>query len=301
MSAAAAKNVEATTLRAGIVGAGVFGGYHAQKYDALGGVALTSIFDTDIGRAKALADRFGATFYTDYSLFLKSVDLVSITSPATTHFDMARAAISGGKHCLVEKPIALEATHATALIEQATQADVCLQVGHQERFVANAAKLFKDAENVDDVAWRRCGVGTGRCEDVSVVFDLMIHDLDLARQFDFGEPLSIHAAGDENEVSAVLNFVNGRRFEFFASRRASIQDRSMAVKCGDQSMRYDFAVKNRKIADPLMTSVESFVASVRNNEPTAISGEDGLRALEWACAIEEAWRASAAIMEEAVA
>ena len=162
MSAAAAKNVEATTLRAGIVGAGVFGGYHAQKYDALGGVALTSIFDTDIGRAKALADRFGVTFYTDYSLFLKSVDLVSITSPATTHFDMARAAISGGKHCLVEKPIALEATHATALIEQATQADVCLQVGHQERFVANAAKLFKDAENVDDVAWRRCGVGTGR-------------------------------------------------------------------------------------------------------------------------------------------
>lgn len=287
--------------RAGIAGAGVFGGYHAQKYAALENVVLTSVFDTDIRRAEALADRFQADFYTDYSSFLESIDLVSITTPATTHFTMAREALTKAKHCLVEKPITLRTDHAEALIRQAEASGVRLQVGHQERLVANAAGLFDDAANVTNVTWRRCGMGTGRCEDVSVVFDLMIHDLDLARQFGVGDPVSIHAVGDENDVSATLRFADGRRFDFVASRRSPVQDRSMVLNYGDKTRRYDFTVKNCAVPDPLMMSVARFVSAVETDVPVAISGRDGLDALSWACAIEEAWRANASQLQEAVA
>ena len=287
--------------RAGIVGAGVFGGYHAQKYAVLHNVVLTSVFDTDRRRAEALADRFQADVYTDYLSFLESVDLVSITTPATTHFTMAREALSKAKHCLVEKPIALRTDHAEALIRQADASGVRLQVGHQERLVANAAGLFDDTACVTNATWRRCGMGTGRCEDVSVVFDLMIHDLDLARQFGVGEPISIHASGDENDVSATLRFADGRRFEFVASRRSPVQDRSMVLDYGDKTKCYDFTMKNSAVPDPLMMSIQSFVSAIETGGPVAITGRDGLNALNWACAIEEAWRASESRLQEAVA
>jgi len=288
-------------IRAGIVGAGVFGGYHAQKYTALESATLTAVFDADINRAKMFAENHNINYYTDYREFLTHIDVVSITTPATTHFKLAHEALLRGRHCLVEKPVATCLDDAKALISQAKSSDLCLQVGHQERFVAAAAGLFDEPHQLEYGCWRRCGPASGRCEDVSVVFDLMIHDLDLARQFGVGEPVTIEASGDADEVHASLYFQEGRRFDFVASRRCEEQDRSLILDYGDHQRRYDFTVANSGISDPLLFGVAQFIEAVAGHQPVAISGYDGLRALEWARLIEDAWRHSASKKHEAVA
>ena len=84
-------------LRAGVVGAGVFGGYHARKYAELEGVTLTAIFDPDLSRAQALAAKYGAEPHEDLREFLGGIDIVTIATPAVSHYDLAREAIAAGK------------------------------------------------------------------------------------------------------------------------------------------------------------------------------------------------------------
>lgn len=290
-------------VRAGIAGAGVFGNFHAQKYADLEGASLTAIFDCDSDRAAVLARKFGVPAYDDFSKFLDAIDIVSIATPAQTHFSLAREALSAGKHCLVEKPIALDPADAEELNRLAQLRGCVLQVGHQERFVAEAEGLFDDADQIDRIIFNRCCPATGRGEDASVVFDLTIHDLDLARQFDFGEPVRVEARGDEHQVTASLWFAGGRRFDFVSSRRASEANRSMVIETKKGPLRYDFLSRKKegrfslvstnrkpsekKLTDPLGYGVRRFVDAVRNGTAAAITGDDGLRALEWAQQIED--------------
>ncbi len=295
-------------IRAGVAGAGVFGRLHARKYADLEGVRLSAVFDVDASRAEALADAHGAEAFTDYSDFLDAVDVVTIATPATTHFDLARRALAVARPCLVEKPLAVDPGDAEALVNIARSAGVPLQVGHQERFVAEAAGLFDGVAGLRRAAWRRRGPGSGRCEDVSVVFDLMIHDLDLARRLTVGEPIAVRAEGDAHAVAARLEFVGGVTLDFDASRRAEGVERTMALTCADGARVYDFAARRwiRRAgaaamaaqgaarggpstpADPLGLGVARFIAAARGLAPAAVPGEEAVGAVRWAAMIEDA-------------
>ena len=320
-------------LRAGVAGAGVFGGYHADKYALTqtsfdnaascnnetssenaslidGGAVklrLTSIYDVDLERAKALADKHHADAYDDYNLFLNSIDMLTIATPAPTHGALALEAIAAGKHCLIEKPIALNVDQARQIAALAQDKDVAVQIGHQERFVTAAQGLFGVKDQARSITFNRCGPASGRCEDVSAVFDLMIHDLDLARQFDFGTPETVDVSGDEHSLTARLSFDGGRNITLTASRRA--EQRARSIKIETQAGLVDFDFLSRTVAnetgsalvsdyceqdieavmaDPLGFGVARFVRAAAGLGPVGVSAHDGLCALEWACMIEQA-------------
>jgi len=303
----------AVPLRAGVVGAGVFGGYHAQKYASIPGVRLAAIADASAVAAKAAADRFGAKSVTSLSEFAANVDVATISTPASTHYAVARQLIDAGVHVLVEKPLALSLAEADDLIVRARTRGVTLQVGHQERFVLAATGLLGRDKTPRSITCRRAGPWTGRCTDVGVVIDLMIHDLDLVHQLADGPLLKATAEGrrmhgeDADEVSADLSFAHGTQACLYASRISDLRERTMRIVYEDGVVELDFirrtlvnttpmkltrpgegdAVQRAIGADPLGYAVAEFVRAVREGREPFVNGYGARKALASALQILE--------------
>jgi predicted dehydrogenase len=303
----------AKSLRAGVVGAGVFGGYHAQKYAAIGGVSLVAIADAARARAEETASRFGALSLTSLSQFAESVDIATIATPASTHYAIARKLIDAGVHVLVEKPLALSLPEADDLIARARARGVTLQVGHQERFVLAATGLLARAKGPRTIVCRRAGPWTGRCTDVGVVMDLMIHDLDLVHQLVEAPLLKAEAIGrrrhaeDADEVRAELFFAGGCQVRLFASRMSDARERTIFVEYDDGVVELDFirrtlrnttparltrpgegdAIQRAIASDPLGYAVAEFVRAVREGREPFVNGHGARRALASALRILE--------------
>lgn len=294
-------------LVAGVAGAGVFGGYHAQKYAAHYGVRLGAIYDVDPTAAAALAGRFGATPYDSYQRFLEAVDIVTIAAPASAHFELAAQALKLGKDVLLEKPVATRLEDADQLLQLARASGAVLQAGHQERFVADALGILRRSRRPRSVWCRRYNARSGRGEDVSVVLDLMIHDLDLLHELDLGALTSVSAVGDADAAEAELLFSTGATAIVSASRTAPRADRRMTLVYDDGMVELDFIDRragnttgealaaaldrpsdNPALVDPLGVSVEKFVAACVSRTPSPIPGEAGRDALAWALEIEHA-------------
>lgn len=300
-------------LRAGVAGAGVFGGYHANKYVEVDGAELTAIFDMEFERAEAGATDRGVTPYVDIDAFLDAVDIVTVATPASTHGDVAERALEAGKHVLVEKPISLTLPRADRLIRMATEKDLVLQVGHQERYVASAFGLL-DRPAPKSLRSRRLNKFSGRAMDVSVVFDLMVHDLDLLAQFTPMEGVAITSIdakkvhGDKTDYVAVeLAFPSGLTASLSASRieDAPCRDLLMTYAEGDVGLdflnrltrnttstplAYDFNAEEKPAAlvDPLRYGTQLFVNAVHGKTTPEVTGEDGRKALALALLIEQA-------------
>lgn len=299
-------------LRAGVAGAGVFGGYHANKYAETEGAELTAIYDHDVQRANDRAEKFGAKGFDDFGAFLEEVDVVTIATPATTHAPLAAQAIAAGKHVLVEKPIAMTVEEADALIAAAEEKGVFIQVGHQERYVAAAFGLF-DREVPQKVTSRRMNRYSPRAGDVSVVLDLMIHDLDLLAQLTGRSDAEILNVETRKEKSAYADYVDvtldvgGVVARLIASRLEDEPVRDLKMEYLDGSVHLDFLKREvtnttpepvaadfsgadlpLALKDPLGFGTESFLAAVRSGVSPAVPGQAGRRALAMALAIEEA-------------
>lgn len=294
-------------IRIGVAGAGVFGGYHCGKIADLTRAELVGVYDIDRQRAKALADRFGARAIEEFPALLDEADAIVIAAPAFAHYALAHEALTAGKHVFLEKPIALNVAEASRLIDLAGANGVVLQVGHQERYVAEAAGLLDRPASPVKIECRRQTSASGRCEDVSVVLDLMIHDLDLVRKLTGAEIETVAASGDAHAAQAELHLNNGAVVSLTASRRASAPERRMTLIYDDGVIEFDFV--NRKAAnttptplrsdfdgdalplafrDPLAFGANAFVAAIDSRTAPQVTGEDGRRALEWALAIENA-------------
>jgi len=167
-------------LRAGVMGAGVFGGYHARQYANAANVELTGVYDPDKVRADEVAGRHGATGFDDLAAFLAGVDVVTVASPAIHHASGALAALKAGKPVYVEKPLAVSMRDADSIVDAAAKHGLTVACGHQERLVFQAIGLFNTPERPLRMEAVRHGPESERSLDVSVVLDLMIHDLDLA-------------------------------------------------------------------------------------------------------------------------
>lgn len=294
-------------VRIGLAGAGVFGAYHAEKFAAHDGAVVSGVFDIDFSRAGALADRCNAAPCENYRELLQNADAIVIATPATSHFTLAQEALSNGRHLLVEKPLAMSVEQADALIRLAAANRVALQVGHQERYVCQAAGLFGDAQAPNRLECVRRVPRTGRCEDVSVAFDLMVHDIDIVRKLARSDVCSLRAEGDENEIAAEIILENGAVVSLLASRRARAPERRMAVSYADRFIEFDFINRTMiestapdqaaaidqngaalALRDPLAYGAALFIAAVRGETSDYVTGADGRACIEWADRIEKA-------------
>lgn len=307
MGPARGSSILSDSVKIGVAGAGVFGAYHAAKFASHPSAVLSAIFDPDSDRSEALAAEYGAQASRDLDDFLQSVDAVVVTAPATSHFELVDRALRAGRHVFVEKPIALDVDQANDLINRAEEMGLILQVGHQERYVFDAVGLLARDKAPLKIDCVRCGPTSGRCEDVSVVFDLMVHDIDLVRQLTKSEIGSVAAEGAAGEVTADLTLANGAVVTMKASRLAETRDRRMSLVYDDGFIEFDFinrTVENSTPAmlnevfdckdappalkDPLAYGADAFLQSIINDAPLRVSGKDGRDAVAWAVRIEEA-------------
>jgi predicted dehydrogenase len=297
-------------LRAGVVGAGVFGGYHAQKYAELPGVALAGVYDPHADRAAGVCARFGGRAFDSLDALIADCDLISIASPATTHAEAALKALTAGLPLYVEKPLAVDMGEAQALVDLAARKGVVLACGFIERLLLEAAGLLGAAPPVRFSAVRAMPAA-GRNLDVSVVLDLMIHDIDALLALGAGPALAVEAEGrglgDHGyaEVSCEIVFESGATANLTASRDASSPERHWTMGWADgRQAHFDLIGMQLRdggeasivrdlsglpmVQDRLRESLRRFVGAVRGEEKALACGQSGLEALDLALAVEAA-------------
>ena len=278
-----------TVLRIGVAGAGVFGGYHASKIAEHPRAALSGVSDPDLARARALGLRHGAGGMTLGTLVAES-DAVVVACPAGAHEAVALEALAAGRHVLVEKPLAHTAAAGERIVRAAE--GLVLQVGHQERVVAEAVGL-RDLRGITGVeAWRETPPGE-RGRDVGVALDLMIHDIDLAHWLLRGEARDVMGDSDGDVAEAVFA-VRGVPVHLRSSRVASRPRRVMRIHHAGGAVEVDWNAKtvsggvggldpdfgNTEAArDSLGAATDRFVRAVLDGGAPLASGVDGLRAL----------------------
>jgi predicted dehydrogenase len=292
-------------LKAAVIGAGAFGRHHASKYRGIEGVELIAVADPCPEVRKASLANHGVQAVADWRDLLGKVDLVSVCSPAVTHAAIVRAFLNSGANVLVEKPIATSLEDADALVALARSTGRVLTVGHQERFVFAGTGLLDSTEIPLDVSCWRMGPWTGRSADVSVVLDLMIHDLDLVHQL---VPYSVRNVSARataqhgllaDEVTASVIFANGTAAHLETSRISEQRRRGMRAEYRDGVIEIDFITRKVKnttprplkaleMGDPLAESVAAFVLSVRHGAPPLVRPQEARRALQTALLIDDA-------------
>jgi len=301
-------------LKCAVIGAGYLGKFHAQKYASLPDCELTAVADIDSNAANAVADQYGAQAVTDYREILGKVDAVSIVVPTTLHHEVAKAFLQQGVHVLVEKPITVTVLQAEELIEIAKTHQRILQVGHLERF--NPAVLGLDREEKPlFIESHRLSPFNPRANDVSVVLDLMIHDIDIILALVDSEVERIDASGTPvltqgtDIANARIQFKNGCVANVTASRISLKLERKMRLFRPHSYVSVDF--QNRKLSkhytgekemfpgipeivseesvfeggDALLEEVKHFINCIKTGSQPLVSGEAGKRALETAIAI----------------
>jgi predicted dehydrogenase len=304
-------------LRTAVIGVGYLGRFHAQKYAQLPHSQLIAVVDADAATAQRVAGELGVIACTDHRELIGKVDALSIAVPTPLHHSLGCEWLARGVHVLMEKPIATTVAQARELVELAAQHRCVLQVGHLERFnpaiLAAASRLTRPRF----IESHRLAPFKLRGTDVSVVLDLMIHDIDLIQDL-VGEPLiGIDAvgatvfSGEIDIVNARLRFRGGCVANTTASRISMKQERKIRIFQDDSYLSIDMQQKlltliRKKDAAPvqsaaevsieelaveggdaLLAEIESFLAAVRNGTPPVVSGEDGLRALATALQITE--------------
>nr|MEA2798107.1 hypothetical protein [Phenylobacterium sp.] len=299
------------SLRGGVIGAGVFGGYHARQYARLPGVVLSAVLDTHPDRAAAVAMPLGGRGFTDMAEFLDAVDVVTVASPATFHAQHALVALAAGKSVYIEKPIATSVADGEKVREAAEARGLVVACGHQERVVFQAMGLLDIPEQPLRLEALRHGPPSDRSRDVSAVLDLMVHDLDLALAISAADPVTAEGEGRLSDggvwdvARAEVSFEDGFTAIFDVSRQASQRERTMKVVYPSGEVEIDFMARTFRNStpftlnagfadtpagtDPLGASVAGFLKAVRGDAPRpVVTAEEAIRALDLALAIEQA-------------
>lgn len=299
-----------------MIGAGAFGRLHAQKYAGLPGVKFVGIADVSEVRAQTLANDFGVTAFAGWRAMLPHVDIVTIAAPARFHGEIGVGCLNQGKQVFIEKPLAANMREADALVRVAEARGAVLHTGHQERFVMRYLGLFDGNVKPLRIETHRAAPFNPRNTDVSVVLDLMIHDIDLAHQLNSADIVEIKAKersqpSRSDEVAALLTLGDGMQIDLFASRMADARKRYMRITYPDGEIHIDFLTRQitnttpRKLkaldshgesvegipcpsVDPLGHGVAQFVRAVREQRPAAIAPREARRALETALLILDA-------------
>jgi len=313
-------------LRIGVAGTGHFGRYHALKVAASSRAVLAGVHDRHEERARAVGAEAGAPAV-DLPALLEVCDAVIIAVPAAAHHAIAAASLLAGKHVLVEKPIAATLAEADELAALAAARRLVLQVGHLERFSAAHGAVAGRLGPPLYIEAMRIAPFKPRGTDVSVILDLMIHDLDLVLTLTDSPIDSIEAVGapvasaHEDIANARIRFASGAVATITASRVAARTERRMRIFARDGYLAVDFA--NRRLSlirrgqgqtlpgldgfgleevswqdhDALAAEQAAFIAAVLDGAPVVVDAAAGRRALAAALAVSDAMAASRARME----
>ncbi|QVL54624.1 MAG: Gfo/Idh/MocA family oxidoreductase [Cyanobium sp. M30B3] len=312
-------------VRVGVIGIGNMGWHHARVLSLLKDAELVGVADPDAARGQLATQQFGCRWFADYAQLLEQVDAVCIAVPTLLHHSVGLACLQAGRHVLIEKPIAASQEEATELIRAAEGARVLLQVGHIERFNPAFRELLKvvAGEEVVVLEARRHSPNPDRANDVSVVLDLMIHDIDLVLELAHSPVVRLAAAGGRSAegpidyVNATLAFANGVVASLTASKMAHRKIRSLSAHCRASLVETDFLNRTLHIhrrahqsvsadhgelvyrsdgvieevsttsIEPLYAELEHFLACVRGEESPAVDGLQASRALLLADLIEQ--------------
>jgi len=304
-------------LRVGLIGAGHFGRFHALKLAAGARVALAGIYDPDAARAQAVAWEAGGAVR-GLAELLSVSDAVIIAAPAEFHFELAAQALRAGKHVLVEKPIAATLEQAAELGALAASSGLVLQVGHLERFSAAYGAVIGRMGRPLYIEAVRIAPFKPRGTDVSVILDLMIHDLDLIlalidAPIDHVDAVGASVASAHEDIAnARIRFGNGAVATITASRISLKTERKMRIFSQTGYLTVDFAARKLTLIgrgigmklpgfeefgveqagwqdhDALAAEHEAFFASVLDGAPVLVDAAAGTRALAAALAVSKA-------------
>jgi predicted dehydrogenase len=232
-------------LRIGVIGVGKLGRHHVRVLSGLGEVEFVGCHDQIADRARSAAEEFGATAYGDRETLIADVDAVDIVVPTSSHAKYALMALDMGRDLFVEKPLAGELEEAAAIVERAEHLGRLVQVGHSERFNGAFEKVRARISNPTFVEIHRLAPFSVRGTDISVVGDLMIHDLDLLNCLLGEEPVEIRAKGAgvlteaPDIVNARLEYASGCVANVTASRVSVEPMRKLRVFCPNRYISVD--------------------------------------------------------------
>jgi predicted dehydrogenase len=318
--------VQLQPIRMGVIGVGNMGQHHVRILSLLKDVQLVGVSDINIERGLDVASKYRLRFFENYLELLPHVDAVCIAVPTKLHHQVGMECLEAGIHVLIEKPIAASIAEAESLVNAAAEANCILQVGHIERFNPAFQELSKvlSAEDLLAVEARRMSPYSHRANDVSVVLDLMIHDIDLLLEVTAAPVIKLTASGSSaansgylDYVTATLGFANGIVATLTASKVTHRKIRCLTAHCQNSLIETDFLnneilIHRQTTADyttdhgqvlyrqdgliekvyttkiePLHAELEHFVQCVRGGNQPSVGGEQGLKALRLASLIEQ--------------
>ena len=294
-------------MRVAVVGVGHLGRHHARLLGAMEGVELVAVVDLIRERADEAAEKTGARPLTDYRELVGQVDAVTVAAPTSAHAEIARPFLERGTGVLVEKPMTSSIAEADLLVDTAARAGAVLAVGHTERYNPAIRAITPHVTAPRFVEVHRLSGFPERSLDIDVVFDVMIHDLDIILSLVHSEVTAVEAVGvpvmtDRFDIAnARLKFASGCVANVTASRVSRDKLRKIRFFQPDTYISVDYAeqevvayrlvrgdgtrprIEGGKLPisreEPLKIELEDFVAAVRERRPPLVSGADGRRAL----------------------
>jgi len=307
-------------LKVGVFGVGHLGKFHLNNWKEIEGIKLVGFFDPNQETAKQVAEQYGLKRFTDPDKLIDACDIIDVITPTDHHFEVCMAAVRKGKHVFVEKPMAATIKEGRDLVKMVREANVKLQVGHIERFNPAFQAISKMALNPMFIEVHRLAQFNPRGTEVSVIMDLMIHDIDIILSLVKSDVKNIYASGvavitDTPDIANVrIEFHNGCVANLTSSRISMKKMRKMRLFQKDAYIGVDFLEKKTEIiklkqpedqqvfsfdietrqgkktiaiATPsieannaMRDELTSFVAAIRNQQPVQVSEIDGLMAME---------------------
>ena len=302
-------------LRTGVIGVGSLGQWHARIYSELPESNLIGVYDADPARAQEIADRYNTSTFDSPEALAEAADAVSIVVPTDLHFDVFKRVLPFGTHMLVEKPISATYGEAEQMVALADQNDITLQVGHVERFNPVMTFLQENLSRARFIEATRLASyppprenAPPRGTEVSVVLDLMIHDLDIILRLANAPVKAVHATGvavlspTEDIANARIQFENGCVANVTASRISQDKLRKIRVFQDDTYLSLDYTAQAGQLCrrsatgiavdtvpidktEPLAAELQSFITCVQHRHEPVVTAQHGTEALRLAISI----------------
>ncbi|MEJ7589780.1 MAG: Gfo/Idh/MocA family oxidoreductase [Ferruginibacter sp.] len=264
-------------LKVGVFGVGHLGKFHLNNWKEIEGVEITGFFDPNEDNARAVTEKYQLTRFETVEKLMDACDVADIVAPTTTHFELSKTAITKGKHVFIEKPLANTMEEAKELVKLAREANIKIQVGHVERFNPAFLALGHYKLNPMFIEVHRLAQFNPRGTDVSVILDLMIHDIDIILSLVKSNVKYISANGvavmsDTPDIANVrIEFDNGCVANLTSSRISMKKMRKMRLFQKDAYIGIDFLAKKTeiiKLSSPDDKNVFTFDIETNNGKKT---------------------------------
>lgn len=240
-------------LKIGVFGAGHLGKIHLTQWKEVSGIELTGFYDPDKNKAATIEKELGIKAYNDIDGLINDTDALDVVSTTITHYEIAKKCLLAGKHIFIEKPLAQSLEEAHELVHLVKEANVKCQVGHVERF--NPAYLALEEQELQPmfIEAHRLAQFNPRGTDVSVILDLMIHDIDIVMHLVRSPVRRISASGvsvvseSADIANARIEFDNGCVANLTSSRISVKKMRKMRLFQRDAYIGIDFLEKKTEV------------------------------------------------------